>query len=384
MRNIISVLSVVFVLLIFTFFIDGEIGMIIITFLIFAPLVSFIFALSGRKRVNVSFSCESYVKKNGKLRVTVNVEKSGFFPVAILELRFAASEVFGKLEKSYKISMAASEKKEFTFDVDANVGGNGEISLVSAYSSGFLGFVRFKLKSQLPQPVSVGVIPEIPEIKTTSQLFRNIADSVITSDEEENNDTALRFSASTAPGYEHREYENGDPLKRVNWKLSVKKGTLMVRLDEAIASVQPVIVLDLFRKNTSNPLPSVVDEEKLICSVFGLISMLIRNGIASTLVYYGADGEMNSESVENPEQPQQLLLKILASKVVPERRIKPDVFSACALVAATTDAGAEISDVLSGTADKESISLIGISADSKNHTEFPMWYLDGDSNFKLV
>ncbi len=384
MGTILSILSVIVVLLVFTFYIDGDIGVVIIAFMVFAPLVSLFFAWYGRKRTTVTFDCDGFVKKGSKLDVKVNVEKTGFFPLGIIEIELAASEVFGSIDKVYKLSLIKGDSKSFSVEVDANTGGNGEIAVKSVRSCGFLGFLGFKIKSQLPLPKSVGVIPEIPDAKTASKLFRSIADSVMTSDDEENNDSSQLFSANTTPGYEHREYEAGDPLKRVNWKLSAKKKQMMVRLDEAAAAVQPVIAIDLYRGQRAKAEEAILREERIICSVFGLISALIKNGIASTFVYYGADGRIVAESVDNPDYPQQLLLKVLASRVERDRRISLDYTSACACVIASTDCSASINSVISAFEDKEAISLIGVSARDKNETECKMWYLDGDNNFKLV
>lgn len=384
MGTILSIISIVVVLLVFTFYIDGEIGVVIIAFMVFAPLVSLFFAWYGRNRVAVTFDCDGYVKKGSSLTVNVTAEKTGFFPLGIVEIKLAASEVFGSIDKIYKLSVIKGDSKSFSLEVDANTGGNGEISVVSVRSCGFLGYIGFKVKAPLPPPKSVGVIPEIPSIKTNSKLFRSIADSVVTSDEEENSDSSQLFSANTTPGYEHREYEAGDPLKRVNWKLSAKKNQMMIRLDEAVAAVQPIIALDLFREAKADASKAVLTEERIICSTFGLASMLIKNGIASTLVYYGADGNVVSESIDNPEYPPQLLLKVLASRVERDRRIRIDATSACACVIASTDCSASINSVISAFEDKDAVSLIGASAQSRNETECKMWYLDGDNNFKLV
>ncbi|MDO4863846.1 MAG: DUF58 domain-containing protein [Ruminococcus sp.] len=385
-KTILAILTVAFLLYIFTFYMDGEMGVILIAFTLFAPLISLFFAAYARKRIKVSMNCDGYVQKGSKLTVSVTVEKTGRFPLGIVEITPRASEVFAQQDKVYRISLVRDDKKTFTYTVDAVTGGNGEIALDTVYSCGFLGFIRFALTQELPAPISVGVIPEIPQIKASSQLFRSIADVVLTSDEEEENDTALLYSANTSPGYEHREYVHGDPLKRVNWKLSSKKNKLMVRLDEAVASVQPMIVLDLFRSGSALPQEAILDEEQIIRSVFGLLSLLVRQGIASTLIYRGAGDEVIAESVDNPEYPEQLLLKILAVKVVPDRRIDLKLYagSVCACVIASTDCGAEIDSIADAVKDDDNVSLIGVSPTSRNLTEFPMWYLDGDNNFKLV
>lgn len=382
--SLISPLAVAFLLYAFTFYIDGEIGIILIFFMAFAPLVSLIFALYGRNRIKVNFDCDGYIKKNNKLTVNVTIEKTGRFPLGIVQIATKASEVFVQENKSYKLSLAGADKKTFSYTVNAVTGGNGEISIDSVYSCGFLGFVKFRVTENLPLPKSVGVIPEIPQIKSSSKLFRSIADAVLTSDDEENNDSAMLFSASTSPGYEHREYIQGDPLKRINWKLSSKRDKLMVRLDEAVASVQPVIALDLYRSETADTGEAIIMEERLIASVFGLLSLLISQGVASTFIYYSAGGELISESIDNPEYPSQLLLKVLAAKVVSERRINRLNSSACACVIASTDFGEEISALVSSLDDKDNASLIAASPDCRNITDLPLWYLDGDNNFKLV
>ena len=385
-KSIVSVIAVAFLVYIFTFYIDGEMGIILLAFVAFAPLVSLIFALYAKNRVKVSFNCDAYVPKGSYLDVEVTVIKKGAFPLAILEICPYATEVFGQKVKKRKLTMFNEEKKSFTFRLDALIGGNGEVGIYAVYSCGFLGFMRFPLKTVLPRPVSVGVIPDIPEIKTSSQLFRSIADVVLTSDEEEENDTSMLFSANTSPGYEHREYVQGDPLKRINWKLSTKKSKLMVRLDEAAASVQPVLVLDLFRRSSIPVENAVIAEEQLLRSVFGLLTLLIKQGIACSFVYKNEMGEAVYESVDNPDYPNQLLLKVLALRVEADKRIDLSQLSSsvCACVIATTDAGAGFSAVTEQVTSKDNISIIGLSAASANSTSLPLWYLDEDNNYKLV
>ena len=385
-KSIVSVLAVAFLVYIFTFYVDGEMGIILLAFVMFAPLVSLFFVLYGRKKVKVSFTCDAYVPKGSKLTVKITVNKSGSLPTSIVEIVPYATEIFDRKIKSRKLTMLNEKKKSFTVDFDALTGGNGEVGIKAVYSCGFLGFLKFPVKTSLPQPVSVGVIPQIPDIKASSQLFRSIADVVLTTDQDEENDTAMMFSANTSPGYEHREYEQGDPLKRINWKLSSKKGKLMVRLDEAVASVQPVLVLDLYRRAEVPAEMAVMGEEKLIRSVFGLLDLLVKQGIACTFIYRTSSGETVSESVDNPDYPDQLLLKVLAAKVVPARRtdISQSGSQMCACIIATTDASGDFGAITQHIESPDNVSILGLSPSTPNSTSLQMWYLDEDNNFKPV
>lgn len=383
-QTVLTLIGVVWVTYLFTTGFDGEMGAILIAFLTIAPLISLIFAFNARNRISFDVKCDAYVNKGSETEVTVTVRKTGSFPLAVVEIVPALSEVFEKNTKTYRLSMFSGEHREFRFRVRAKVGGNGSIGIAEAYSCGFLGFLRLRVKKGFPEPVSVGVVPDIPDIKASSQLFRSIADVVMTSDDDEDNDTSMLFSANTAPGYEHREYVQGDPLKRINWKLSSKKAKLMVRLDEAASAVQPLLVLDLYRKKDAVPEYAVITEEKLLRAVFGLLTVLVKQGIACDFVYYGSGGDVVTESVDNPDYPSQLLLKVLAVKVEADRRIELAGCDVCTCLIATTDAGQGISSITDAMADKEKASILGVSAESTNTTGLPFWYLDEDDNFKMV
>ncbi len=380
----ISISAIAFILYIFTFYLEGEMGIVLIAFLIIPPVISFLLAFGARNRITVSIYSEAYVKKGSKLEVTVTVEKNGKLPIAVAEICTKASEVFEKQDKKYRLSLLTEGKSVFTYKIKALTGGNGEISVGSLYSCGFLGFIRFKVRTSLPEPVSVGVIPEIPDVKTTSQLFRQIADSVLTSDDDDENDTELMYSSNSMPGYEHREYIQGDPLKRINWKLSSKKHKLMVRLDEAVSMVRPLVVLDLYRNSSANAEKAVLREEKLICAVIGLLKSLVKHGISCNFIYNSAEGAV-MESVDNIDYPDILLLKLLAVKVLPERRIEVETQGAvCSCIVATTVPDGSFSTVIKSIdgASEKSI-IIPERIEYKIFSE--LWYLDETDNiFKLV
>lgn len=386
MKNILNLISVSLLLYVFTFYVDGEMGVIVISFMLSAFLLSLAFALYGRKRVKVSLDCDAYVKSGSEIKIKICVEKIGKFPLPIIEIKPGASLAFEQQNKVYRMTLVSKNKSEFIFKLPSNIAGNGEIYIDSVFSSDFLGFIKFKIIQPLPSPKSVGIIPEIPEVTASSELFRFLADAVLTSDEDEENDTAMLFSANTAPGYEHRDYVAGDSLKRVNWKLSSKTSKLMVRLDEASSAAEPCIVLNLFRKNEKEVQADLQSEEKLIKSVFGLISLLVKQGIACTFVYHDYNGNIYTENVDNPDAPSQILLKVLAVKVKPDVMINMSHVNdrSCAYVIATTDVTEEFKNILSVLPDMENTSIIVPDSANAHGLQLPVWYMTADNKFKLV
>lgn len=386
MKHFFSLLAVAFLIFIFTFYVDGEMGVILIAFLLIAPLTSLLFMLYGRKNVKVSFDCDAYVKTGCNLKVLVTVEKSGGFPVPFIDIKPKFSAGFGGKPIVRRLSMFTEKKMEFSFEIPAEIGGYAEVSVESVYSCGFLGFMKLKCINKLPEPKSVGIIPIIPEINASSALFRSIADVVMTSENEEENDTSMLYSANITLGYEHREYVQGDPLKRVNWKLSSKTGKMMVRLDEASSAVQPCIVLDLYRNSSLSEIESLKKEEKILQSAFGLITLLIKQGIACTVMYRSTDGESVSESVDNPDYPAQLLLKVLAVKVENDQRLDFTALESgsCACIAATTDTSGDFGELIKKIPDPENACVIVPDVKAAHKLQVPVWFLDDDNNFKPV
>ena len=160
----------------------------------------------------------------------------------------------------------------------------------------------------------------------------------------------------------------------------------MVRLDEASASVQPSILLDLYRYSSAKAENAVIGEEKLLVSVFGLLTLMVKQGIACSFTYYSPTGEIITESVDNPDYPVQLLLKVLSVKVVSDRRIDilPESSTACACVVSTTETGGNFSAITDKIENHENTSILSISQKMPAPADIPLWYLDENNNFIMV
>ena len=98
-----------------------------------------------------------------------------------------------------------------------------------------LGLIIYR-SDILPESGAAAVLPDIVEY-AGPEVFP----STLPSDNDEEAEEGS--AAGGAPGYEHRSYEPGDPLNRINYKLSAKKRALMVRRDENTSSQSIDIVI---------------------------------------------------------------------------------------------------------------------------------------------
>ena len=377
-KNIFGICFIWFMIFIFTFYMDGETGMILAYFALFSAVFSYADAYLARKRINISFECDEYVKKGDRLRVRVNAEKSGKLPLAFIDLFIGTSETLGGQDMHYKLSLAFKNTEEFEIPLDGLIGGNGRIYIKEIFSSGFLGFVSYRAEVPM-QSKNIGIIPDIPEINSSNALFRTINDIVITSDDEEE-DSPLAFSANSTAGYEHRDYIQGDPLKRINWKLSSKRNKLMVRLDEASASVQPVVIIDLCHKN-------ILSEEKNIQGAFGLLSLFVKQGIACKVYFKSESNNLQCINADSEESLNYILMTILITPSENITAFDESIFcseNACAYIMFSAEIPEKLIKSEFVNANKDCIHFIVADENAVNNSHANVWHLDSENCFRKV
>lgn len=273
--------------LLYTLFVDGTSGVLLMSFIILVPLMSLILVLINKNAVNVSISSsDSTYRKGSPIGVTFKFTKKSILPVPFINVVVGYSahlcngdtysiDEFPQL----RTSMAFEKSLSCDFNFKAKVSGDCSIYVSEAYMYDYLGFFRFKLKN-IDTNTKIYIIPDVIEISSSQTLFNNICNSVIMNDEEEESHQNDVLSIGSTLGYLHREYVAGDSPKRIDWKLSCKKDTLMVRLDEPSPQSKPCILLDMSIDNSnSNMLDAILNFERLVESSLALASMCVRNSI---------------------------------------------------------------------------------------------------------
>ena len=98
-----------------------------------------------------------------------------------------------------------------------------------------------------------------------------------------------------------RDYEYGDPMKSVHWKLSARMSHLQTRLFEASVNTKLSVIMDFHS-------PDYEDEELLECCdaivemALAVMRLALRRNIETTLCYVDKDGEALSRSLPQAEE----------------------------------------------------------------------------------
>lgn len=235
----------------FAVYIDGKVGWFFLTVLIVSACLSVGLAVYVRRSVRISADVDKNLLYKGE-KLTLRIRISGIFP---FPAGFAAVRVSpcGSVDAEndgsgiYMLIPDRSDLRACSISAEYTAArwGTDLVGVTECGIIDFLGFVHLKayVNNGLNDHLfKVSVCPDIPEINDETGLVRYISASAFADESEETKETHS-FGGGT-PGFEHREYSAGDPVKRINWKLSAKRDKLMVRLDDAVISTRQMIVLD--------------------------------------------------------------------------------------------------------------------------------------------
>lgn len=221
MTHIPGYIQAAFFAVLFMLFISGDIGSALLYAIIIANIISTVLLLISKKHFSATLCSLSGVTECGrKIEFEIVLKKKGFCFLPYIEICLAANT-------SIRLRTALLFRKEVTVkgEFPAEHSGLNRLLLENMIVGDFLGNFHFNIRQD--QQTQMAVLPRIVEYDGP-EILPNMLPS-----EEEETEEGTTTRNSGMPGYEHREYVPGDSPRRVNYKLSAKRGTLLVRLDES-------------------------------------------------------------------------------------------------------------------------------------------------------
>lgn len=226
-----------------TFAINGTIGIVLTYALVTGFLVSLLMTVAVLRKISVFPSFDrSSASKGDTVLFEIGLKNRSFLPVPLIEAEVESSAHFSLTgERMLLASVTGKGSNTLKFPMTAVHSGKAHIRIKSIRLSDYLGIFSFRIPFENDRQ-TVAVYPDIPDLSAAAGITKQNIRFSDNDEEEESDETSSVFTGLA--GYDHREYMPGDPLKRVNWKLSSKRDILMVRLDEKIRGAGYVFLLD--------------------------------------------------------------------------------------------------------------------------------------------
>ena len=246
-KGIISYILALALTVFFALYMNATVGWFMFVALILAPVLSVFFALLTEVFVKVNIEMEDCILAKGdSCRMKICLRNKSLFPTTPVEIELLDMDGVKCQDKKVIVSLLPLESHSFEVTFTAKISGPSTVGIKSVKATDYLGIFSFKACRKYYETLKrhVAVIPNMAEISLRDDKILMIMQAANQNDD---NDDTVEASSNTFggfPGCDNREYMPGDPLKRINWKQSAKRGKLLVRLDDALSSKSVNLVLD--------------------------------------------------------------------------------------------------------------------------------------------
>ena len=297
----------------------GVISFYLFLFIIILPIFSLICMLISRKMIHISLSSPSEGKKGGKFPIIVNISNSSLcsFPILKIKLEYYNSQI--KVPKAFYVSTSISAKSNFQLKLELSSDYTGivdvRIKKVTLYD--FMGlFFCFLPKKNYPDSANRSRIGIFPEIITLNAELSSVKSVDYESD----------FFSKTQKGddpseiFDMHDYQPGDKLNKIHWKLSAKLDNLFVK-DYSLPVSSSVYI---FYNNFLGKSPTEDDIRKndaLLTVLFSLSFYLCENELSHKVIYTNESGDFSEIKIEETSDLYTAFFEMIAPTEVTSERM---------------------------------------------------------------
>lgn len=251
-------------------YIKGNMGTSLLAYtLIFIGIISLIHVLWIYTKFTYTQELDKkFMTKGEKVNFCFSAcnESKVFYPHLEVEF-YGVDSIFTKYFHKKRLYVPENNKKTFTYEIECKYRGYYEIGIHKVYIIDFLGLYRLPYK--VLEPKVVTVYPKISHLNNFPVYPNEIEESEYIA----NNRRGIGNLTSDV-----REYIYGDTMHKVHWKLSAKKGELMVKNEDSTMQALVNIVLDLKQHDNLEIESRTILEDKLVeCAVAVLYYCLNKN-----------------------------------------------------------------------------------------------------------
>ncbi len=295
-RNIIGYLIVAFLLLLCVFFYRQAFLVVLFLLVLLLPPVSYVLCRRSFEKLTaeLDFSAAE-AEKNLEVTLTIGFTNPTKFPLLHVECPLHISSPYygSRPDTTYVLPAPAGSGDALSLPLNFHYCGlyQAEMTTVKAYD--LLHFVAFSKEVDLRTQTMVFPTEKV-EVSYHPSFYAEGFDEY---------ETSLQTGNVSSNVTDIREYRPGDRLQRIHWKLSAKIDKLMVKENEAAASHQFYVLLELYRPAEH---PEYLDAA--VNYAYGVGEELLEHRENSFFGFYsGARREFVSHPVRSEEDLKQAL-----------------------------------------------------------------------------
>ena len=256
----------------------GDFALVLLISVIAIPVFLLISLFITKKNISVELNVQSSsVQKNQSFPVQIKVENRSIFPIGKAEANIEYFNLFNCDPVNFILHMPIQARNEQNAIFQLNSKFCGILKVRCAGITIYDPLKLFKFTVGKNVGINISVMPEGHEISGQVVYSDKVNDeSNIFSEHKPGDDPSQVFDL--------RNYNPGDRLNRIHWKLSSKKDEFIVKDYSLPVDVPCLIFLDLKSDNELSYKLPVLDT--MIESLLSLSQFLIENEKKHTVVFY--------------------------------------------------------------------------------------------------
>ena len=257
-----------------------DFSLILLIIIAALPVIMFIITYIAKRNITVEFAVkDKNVPKNKDFPVQLVVTNDSIFPIGKAEAHIEYYNVFSNQVSAFDLYLPiqANNSQRITFQLSSKF--CGIIKIRSAYLNLYDPLRIFRFRTAKNIRTDVAVMPEGHEISGIVHYTDRV---------NEESDVFSEYKPGDDPSevFDLREYNQGDKLNRIHWKLSSKKDDFIVKDYSLPIDVPCSIFLDLkCYKDGEMTLPIF---DTLIETVLSLSQFLLENERGHSVVFFNA------------------------------------------------------------------------------------------------
>ncbi|MBQ6401946.1 MAG: DUF58 domain-containing protein [Firmicutes bacterium] len=241
---------------------------------------AFVFVLAGGTDLRISLSGGDMIEKGGTMGIRVRIENRGRLPVFLCCGRVSA------------LNRLTGESRQLPLRLSAGPGGSAE--QVFDLTDEYCGRIDTRIRElSIRDPLELFSAKRNSAGRTTGYIapqisMAGIPDSWLDSYNMESYQYS-QYEKGSDPGevFGVREYQEGDSLKQIHWKLSAKLGNVTVKIPSFPVENNILIILDNLLEPDTDLTPA--QKSRLMEEFYSLSAALLEREIPHSLGWF--DGE---------------------------------------------------------------------------------------------
>ena len=242
------------------------------------------------------------VDKSNVIPVELTLSNDSFFPAGQVRVQLQAVYPIRKKKQSFKLCSVVPGRKrggarsliKLRFDLEPQYAGRVELSVKRAYVLDLLGILPLLLRRKYTADQTFAMV--LPEKREIPWKLDSLAQQFSI-----NRETEIRIAGENNPPEIAwiREYQPGDALRNIHWKLTAKQDALMVREHISEQGCPLLFFIDLRQVS-----------ERYLQVFYSLSLELLGKKCSFYLVYYESDmGELVRTMISSEEDLYEYLLQ---------------------------------------------------------------------------